>query len=215
MGSIEVITGPMFSGKSEELIRRVRRAQIARLDIHVFKHEADDRYSAEHVVSHSEWRFPSRVIKSSEEILPALEQAGQGAASGPHHSAVVAVDEVHFFDDGIVSVARSIADRGLRVILAGLDLDYLGQPFGPMPQLLAIAEDVTKLNAICIQCGEPAHFSQRLVPSGEQVLVGAHESYEARCRRCFVPGPSESRGARASRASHSASRRMLPSEENV
>jgi thymidine kinase len=178
----------MFSGKSEELIRRVRRAQIARLDTRVFKHEADDRYSVEHVVSHSEWRFPSRMIKSSEEILTALEQVGQGTASTSHHSAVVAVDEAHFFDDGIVSVARTLADRGLRLILAGLDLDYLAQPFGSMPQLLAIAEDVTKLHAICMQCGEPAHFSQRLVPSVEQVLVGAREAYEARCRRCFIPG---------------------------
>ena len=176
-GSIEVIAGPMFSGKSEELIRRLRRAQIARLNIRVFKHSADDRYSVDHVVSHSEWRIPSAAVRHAAEIPGSLEQI-------PH---VIGIDEAHFFEETLVDIVRNLAAGGARVIVAGLDLDYLGQPFGPMPQLLAIAEEVTKTHAICMRCGDSAHFSQRLAPSNERVLVGAADTYEARCRRCFVP----------------------------
>lgn len=177
LGSIEVIAGPMFSGKSEELIRRLRRAEIARLPIQVFKHQVDDRYSVEHVVSHSEWRFPSRSVSTSAEIVA-------GCAT---ETRVVGIDEAHFFDDDLPSVLRSLAERGIRVIVAGLDLDYLGQPFGSMAQLLALAEEVSKIHAICARCGSPAHFTQRLVASAERLLVGNADAYEARCRRCFIP----------------------------
>jgi thymidine kinase len=176
-GSIEVIAGPMFSGKSEELIRRLRRAEIARLKTCVFKHGADDRYSANQVVSHSEWRIPSEIVQSAEEIAGCLK-------GGVH---VVGIDEAQFFSDDIVEVVQALVQGSVRVIVAGLDLDYLGRPFGPMPQLLAIADEVTKLHAVCIQCGSPAHFSQRLVSSSDSVVVGGRETYEARCRRCFVP----------------------------
>jgi thymidine kinase len=177
-GSIEVITGPMFSGKSEELIRRLRRAQIARLPTEVFKHRVDNRYSPDHVVSHSEWRLPSSIVDSASEI----------AASVKAGTAVVGIDEAQFFENDLVDVAVQLADRGIRVVLAGLDLDYRGRPFGPMPPLLALAERVTKLDAICVSCGAAAHFTHRLALTQEQVLVGAKEAYEARCRSCFKRG---------------------------
>jgi thymidine kinase len=184
-GSIEIICGSMFSGKTEELIRRVRRAQIARQRVQVFKHALDDRYGVEAVASHNGVKIEASPIRSSADILQRLEPG----------TTVVAVDEVQFLDAGICEVAAVIAGRGLRVILAGLDTDFRGEPFGPIPALLAVAEDVTKLQAICMICGAPATRTQRLVNGlpahyGDPViLVGAQEVYEARCRRCHeVPG---------------------------
>ncbi len=176
-GWIEVIAGSMFSGKSEELIRRLRRARIARLKVQVFKPEIDVRYSANHIVSHSEMRHESGVVKSACEVLAKVEPATE----------VVGIDEAQFFDNDLVEVANELARRGLRVIIAGLDQDYTGQPFEPMPQLLAIAEYITKTHAICVRCGQPANYSQRIFESEELVAVGAGNMYEARCRRCFVP----------------------------
>ena len=176
-GWIEVIAGSMFSGKSEELIRRLRRAKIARLKVQVFKPEIDVRYSHDHIVSHSEMRHESRVARSASEILAQVEPDTQ----------VVGIDEGQFFDDDLVEVANTLAHRGLRVIVAGLDQDYTGKPFEPMPQLLAVAEYITKTHAICVRCGQPANYSQRIVEVEGQVVVGAGDAYEARCRRCFVP----------------------------
>ena len=176
-GWIEVIAGSMFSGKSEELIRRLRRAKIARLKVQVFKPEIDARYSRDHIVSHSEMRHESRVARTAAEILAQVEPDTQ----------VVGIDEGQFFDNELVSVANTLAQRGLRVIVAGLDQDYTGRPFEPMPQLLAVAEYITKTHAICVRCGQPANYSQRIVEVEGQVVVGAADTYEARCRRCFVP----------------------------
>ena len=176
-GRIEVITGPMFSGKSEELIRRVRRARIAKLSTAVFKHHADDRYCSEHVVSHSDWRLPAQPVKTAQQLVELL----------PGPVRVVAIDEAQFFDSEIIPAIKALAAIGARVIVAGLDLDYRGIPFGPMPELLAIAEEVTKTHAICMHCGADAHFTQRLVPCSDQVLIGAADKYEARCRSCFEP----------------------------
>ena len=176
-GWIEVIAGSMFSGKSEELIRRLRRAKIARLKVQVFKPEIDVRYSRDHIVSHSEMRHESRVARTAAEILAQVEPDTQ----------VVGIDEGQFFDNQLVDVANTLAGRGLRVIIAGLDQDYTGRPFGPMPHLLAIAEYITKTHAICVRCGQPANYSQRIVDVEGQVVVGAADAYEARCRRCFVP----------------------------
>jgi thymidine kinase len=176
-GWIEVIAGSMFSGKSEELIRRLRRAKIARLKVQVFKPEIDVRYSRDHIVSHSEMRHESRVARTSAEILAQVEPDTQ----------VVGIDEGQFFDKDLVSVANALAQRGLRVIVAGLDQDYTGRPFEPMPQLLAVAEYITKTHAICVRCGQPANYSQRIVEVEGRVVVGAGDAYEARCRRCFVP----------------------------
>jgi thymidine kinase len=176
-GWIEVIAGSMFSGKSEELIRRLRRAKIARLKVQVFKPEIDVRYSRDHIVSHSEMRHESRVARTAAEILAQVEPDTQ----------VVGIDEGQFFDNKLVEVANTLAARGLRVIVAGLDQDYTGKPFEPMPQLLAVAEYITKTHAICVRCGQPANYSQRTVQVEGQVVVGAADAYEARCRRCFVP----------------------------
>ena len=176
-GWIEVIAGSMFSGKSEELIRRLRRAKIARQKVQVFKPRIDERYSRDHIVSHSEMRHESGTIESAAEILNHLEAGTQ----------VVGIDEGQFFDNELVSVANELARRGIRVIIAGLDQDYTGEPFEPMPQLLAIAEYITKTHAICVKCGQPANYSQRTFESKERVAVGAGSMYEARCRRCFVP----------------------------
>ena len=179
-GWIEVITGPMFSGKSEELIRRLRRAAIARLRLQVFKPVVDDRFSVDEVVSHSHWRVPSEPVKTSEEILERIDPRTE----------VVGIDEAQFFDPELPRVCSHLADLGKRVIVAGLDTDYRGVPFGPMPELLAVAEQVQKVTAICARCGAPASFTQRLVASDEQVVVGAGGVYEARCRRCHEPnGP--------------------------
>ncbi len=176
-GWIEVIAGSMFSGKSEELIRRLRRARIARQKVQVFKPKIDTRYSHDHIVSHSEMRHESRTVSTAAELLAAIEQGTQ----------VVGIDEGQFFDIELVEVVNELARRGLRVIVAGLDQDYTGKPFEPMPQLLAIAEYITKTHAICVRCGQPANYSQRTFESEERVAVGAGGMYEARCRRCFVP----------------------------
>ncbi|HXE80059.1 MAG TPA: thymidine kinase [Vicinamibacterales bacterium] len=180
-GWIEVISGSMFSGKSEELIRRLRRAQIARQKVQVFKHDYDDRYGNDHIISHSDLRIPSRSVSSSRELLEAVEP----------DTDVVGIDEGQFFGMDLPAVCSELADRGKRVIVAGLDQDYLGKPFEPMPQLLAIAEYITKTLAICMVCGSPANRTQRLVESTDRVLIGAHGRYEARCRRCFTPGPAK------------------------
>lgn len=179
-GRIEVICGSMFCGKTEELIRRVRRAIIARQKVTVFKPELDDRYGIQRITSHTGQSVDAKPVASAGEIL----QLANG------ESTVVAIDEAQFFDDGIVAVTQSLAeDFDIRVIIAGLDMDFRGEPFGAMPRLLSIAEDVTKLQAICVVCGEPASRTQRLVngiPAAYDdpiILVGAQESYEARCRQ--------------------------------
>src|SRR5256885_16698876 len=176
-GWIEVIRGSMFSGKSEELIRRLRRAKIARQKVQVFKPEIDSRFSQNHIVSHSEMRHESANIRSAAEVLAKVEPDTE----------VVGIDEGQFFDDELVNVANTLAQRGVRVIVAGLDQDYTGKPFEPMPQLLAVAEYITKTHAICVRCGQPANYSKRIVEVEGQVVVGAADTYEARCRRCFVP----------------------------
>lgn len=180
-GWIEVIAGSMFSGKSEELIRRIRRAQIARQRVRLFKPRIDDRFAADHVVSHSEMRLPSEPIDAASEILQKIDAETE----------VIGVDEGQFFDQSLLEVANALANRGIRVIVAGLDQDYLGRPFEPMPQLMAIAEYVDKTLAICMQCGAPANRTQRLVEATDRVVVGGADQYEARCRRCFRPGRSE------------------------
>jgi thymidine kinase len=175
-GWIEVIAGCMFSGKTEELIRRLRRAQIARQKVAIFKPKVDNRYSADHIVSHSDARLQSTVVEHPEEIL-ALAKDAQ----------VVGIDEGQFFSPELVRVAEQLANDGKRVVIAGLDQDYRGIPFEPMPQLLAVAEYITKTLAICMVCGNPADRTQRISTSTERVLVGAMDSYEARCRKCFEP----------------------------
>lgn len=173
-GSIEIICGPMFCGKSEELIRRVTRALIARQAVQVFKPALDDRYHATAVASHSRLTVEACAIRDVADIRSRLDPGVE----------VVAIDEVQFLDESIVDAVETLADRGVRVILAGLDLDFAGRPFGVMPLLLARAEYVSKLSAICMVCGAQASRSQRLVRTGSQVLVGAAEAYEARCRHC-------------------------------
>jgi thymidine kinase len=179
VGWIEVICGSMFSGKSEELIRRLRRAQIARQRVQIFKPCIDARYSNDHIVSHSEQKMPSQVLSTSQEIFENVDPRTE----------VIGIDEAQFFDRGIVSVCDRLADMGKRVIVAGLDQDYMGRPFDPIPELLAIAEYITKTLAICMRCGNPANHTQRLIQSDERVVVGASDIYEARCRRCFEPLP--------------------------
>lgn len=181
-GSIEIICGPMFSGKSEELIRRVKRALIARQTVQVFKPALDDRYHASAVASHSRQQVDAAAVRDSQELRRLVDPSAE----------VVAIDEVQFLDEGVGLLVEELADRGVRVILAGLDLDFAGQPFGGMPFLLARAEYVSKLAAICIVCGAQASRSQRLVRSGGQVLVGAAEAYEARCRHCHEVPLTES-----------------------
>ncbi|HXK11306.1 MAG TPA: thymidine kinase [Vicinamibacteria bacterium] len=176
-GSIEVITGSMFSGKSEELIRRVRRAQIARQKVQMFKPRLDARYSEAEIVSHSEMKMPSQVVERASEIPPLVAEDTE----------VIGIDEGQFFDASLVEVADALANRGLRVIVAGLDQDYRGRPFEPMPQLMAVAEYVDKTLAVCMRCGAPANRSQRLVETEGRVVVGGVGKYEARCRRCFHP----------------------------
>jgi len=176
-GWVEVIAGSMFSGKSEELIRRLRRAKIARQKVQVFKPKIDARFSDQHIVSHSEMRHESANVHTAADIRSRVEDDTE----------VVAIDEGQFFDNELVSVANELALRGVRVIIAGLDQDYTGKPWEPMPQLLAIAEYITKTHAICMKCGQPANYSQRTFESEERVAVGAAGMYEARCRKCFVP----------------------------
>ena len=176
-GWVEVIAGSMFSGKSEELIRRLRRAKIARQKVQVFKPEFDSRFSDNQIVSHSEMRHESANGRSAADVLEKVDPDTE----------VVGIDEGQFFDNELVNVANTLARRGVRVIIAGLDQDYTGKPWEPMPQLLAIAEHITKTHAICMKCGQPANYSQRTFESEERVAVGASDKYEARCRRCFVP----------------------------
>jgi thymidine kinase len=173
-GWIEVVCGSMFSGKTEELIRRLKRAQFANQKLILFKPKVDDRYHEENVVSHQGSSLEARVIEHSSEILQVW-----------NNEMVVAVDEAQFFDDELVHVANQLANRGVRVILAGLDMDYKGIPFGPMPQLMSVAEYVTKVHAICLSCGNLAQFSHRTAAETGQVLVGAVEKYQPLCRSCY------------------------------
>ncbi|MFZ5809012.1 MAG: thymidine kinase [Chloroflexota bacterium] len=181
-GSVEVITGSMFCGKTDELIRRLRRAAIARQKVQVFKPAIDTRYATEKVTSHAGSEFEAKPIMQAKEILLYLDE----------EATVVAIDEAQFFDDEIIPLVQDLADRGVRVIIAGLDTDFRGEPFGPMPVLMAIAERVDKLQAICMVCGEPATRTQRLVngqPANYHdpvVIVGAAEMYEARCRKHHI-----------------------------
>ena len=183
-GWIEVIVGSMFSGKSEELIRRLRRAQIARQKVQIFKPVVDTRYADDQIVSHSEMRIDSCAVQGSRALVDLVAPETE----------VIGIDEGQFFDLELPAICDILADQGKRVIIAGLDQDYLGKPFEPMPQLLAIAEFITKTHAICMVCGNPASYTQRLVASEDRVLLGAHGVYEARCRACFDPllaGPAE------------------------
>ena len=175
-GWIEVICGPMFSGKTEELIRRLRRAQIAKQRVAIFKAGIDTRYEEDQLVSHSQQKIPSIGVRTAWDILAHAKDAD-----------VFGVDEAQFLGIELVEVAAELAGDRKRVIIAGLDTDYRGLPFEPIPQLLAVAEYITKELAICVQCGNPAKFTQRIVESGELILVGANEAYEPRCRRCFRP----------------------------
>lgn len=172
-GWIEVIAGCMFSGKTEELIRRCRRAIIAKQKVMIFKPKLDNRYSEKEIVSHSEQSLPSEVVEDASEIIELAKDAQ-----------VIGIDEAQFFKMNIVDVANRLANDGKRVIIAGLDQDFRGQPFEPMPQLLAIAEYITKTLAICVVCGNPADRTQRKIPSKDLVVVGASDIYEARCRKC-------------------------------
>ena len=178
LGWIEAICGPMFSGKSEELMRRLRRSMIARKRVQVFKPVLDDRYAIDEIVSHADRRMQSEAVQRSSDILGRLDWRTE----------VVGIDESNFFGQDLVSVATQLADSGKQVIIAGLDTDYMGRPFPPMPDLLTLAESITKTLAICMRCGNPAKHTQRLVESDDLIVVGAAGMYEARCRRCFEPG---------------------------
>lgn len=173
-GSIEVICGSMFSGKTEELIRRLRRAQIARLSVEIFKPKTDTRFHETAVVSHNSNSIQSTPVDTSSSILLLGSRVK-----------VVGIDEAQFFDDELPNVCTLLANKGVRVIVAGLDMDYKGNPFGPMPQLMAIAESVTKVHAVCVKCGNPALYSYRLAPDNTTLLLGEKESYEPRCRACY------------------------------
>ena len=176
-GRIEVITGGMFSGKSEELVRRLRRALIARQRVQVFKPAVDSRHPPERLVTRDNRELAAQSVVDSAALEAALEPGVE----------VVGIDEAQFFDAGLSEVAGRMADRGVRVIVAGLDQDYLRRAFGPMPELLALAEHVDKMHAICVRCGATAHYSQRLSAGAAQVEVGDDDVYEARCRACYVP----------------------------
>jgi thymidine kinase len=176
-GWIEVICGPMFSGKSEELIRRVTRYQLARVPTQTFKPAVDVRYAVSEVVSHSRMSTAAEPVETSADLLRAVED----------RTVVVGVDEAQFFDDDLVEVAMLLAGAGKKVIVAGLDTDYLGRPFEPIPSLIQRAEYVTKSLAVCHRCGGPGLFTQRVVRSDELVVLGANDAYEARCRRCYDP----------------------------
>jgi len=173
-GWIEVICGSMFSGKTEELIRRLKRARIANLKVEIFKPSVDRRFDAVKIISHDENEIHSTPVDSSQQLLFLAQDV-----------AVIGIDEAQFFDDDLPDVCEELACRGIRVIVAGLDMDYAAQPFGPMPQLLAKADYITKLHAICVKCGAIAQYSYRKVPAEEQIMLGATEVYEPRCRRCY------------------------------
>ena len=175
-GWIEVICGPMFSGKTEELIRRLVRAQFAKQKVKIFKPSLDNRYSEEYIVSHNKRKIKSIIIKSTDEIIKYSQD-----------SDVVGIDEAQFCDSSLIDICKSLAHDGKRVVVAGLEKDYQAIPFGPMPELLVDAEYVTKVNAICMRCGDQANFSQRITKEKKQVVVGEIDKYEARCRKCFKP----------------------------
>jgi thymidine kinase len=192
MGWIEVIVGPMFSGKSEELIRRLRRAEIARQRVQIFKPAIDKRYAVAEIVSHSGLGIASDPVGGAAEIFDRVDERTE----------VVGIDEAQFLGEPLLEATTKLANLGKRVIVAGLDTDFLGRPFEPMPRLLAMAEEITKLLAICMQCGNPAVHTQRLVASEDLIVVGAAGMYEARCRRCFEPQlalqkPSEGEAGRS------------------
>lgn len=176
-GWIEVITGSMFSGKSEELIRRLRRAEIARQRVQIFKPVIDQRYSSDHIVSHNDLRIHSDCVSTAAEVQEKIDLRTE----------VIGIDEAQFLGEALVDLVVRFADMGKRIIIAGLDTDYLGRPFHPMPELLAVADEITKTLAICMQCGNPAKHTQRLIASQDLIVVGAEGMYEARCRRCFEP----------------------------
>lgn len=179
-GWIEVICGSMFSGKTEELIRRLRRARIAQQQTGVYKPALDARYTEDAVVSHNQTSVATTPVDTAAQILLMTSDAD-----------VIGIDEAQFFDDALVTVAQQLANDGRRVIVTGLDTDYRGIPFDPIPQVMAVAEHVTKLHAVCVMCGGPANHSQRIAPGEDRVLVGATETYEPRCRQCFEPRPVE------------------------
>jgi thymidine kinase len=166
----------MFSGKTEELIRRIRRAQIAKMDTIIFKPKVDDRFSPEHIVSHNQMKLNSKIVETSDEILTKSQNAE-----------VVAIDEAQFFDDNIIEICKILAKQKKRVIVAGLDTDYRGEPFGPMPHLMCEADYVDKLRAICVNCGNPATYTQRTSKDSQRVVIGETDIYEARCRNCYEP----------------------------
>ncbi len=173
-GSIEVICGSMFSGKTEELIRRMKRAQFAKLKVEIYKPCIDVRYSEDEVVSHDSHSIPSTPIDSPASMLLLSSDVD-----------VVGIDEAQFFDDSLVEVVQALANRGIRVIIAGLDTDFMGKPFGPMPALMAVAEDIQKVHAICVKCGSPAQHSHRLSKNDQLVVLGETDIYEPLCRHCF------------------------------
>ncbi len=173
-GSIEVICGSMFSGKTEELIRRMKRAQFAKQKVEIYKPCIDVRYSDDKVVSHDSHSIPSKPIDSPACMLQIAEDVE-----------VVGIDEAQFFDASLVEVVQTLANRGIRVIIAGLDTDFMGKPFGPMPALMAVAEDIQKVHAICVKCGSPANHSHRLIASDALVVLGEKDEYEPLCRHCY------------------------------
>src|SRR5437588_9295792 len=177
LGWIEVVCGPMFSGKSEELIRRLRREEIARQRVQIFKPGIDQRFSSDHIVSNSDLKIRSESVQTGAEVMARVDVRTE----------VIGIDEAQFLGMEIIDTALKLADMGKRIVIAGLDTDYLGRPFHPIPELLAVADEITKTLAICMQCGAPAKHTQRLVASAELVVVGAAGLYEARCRRCFEP----------------------------
>jgi thymidine kinase len=181
LGWIEVICGPMFSGKSEELIRRLRRAEIARQRVQIFKPGIDNRYSADHIVSHSDLKIRSISVRNTADIEAQLDIRTE----------VIGIDEAQFLGTELVELVVRLADMGKRIVIAGLDTDYLGRPFPPIPELLAVADEITKTLAICMQCGNPAKHTQRLVADEDLIVVGSSGMYEARCRRCFEPNLSK------------------------
>ncbi len=180
-GWVEVICGPMFSGKSEELIRRVTRSRIARIPVQTFKPQLDNRYSEDQVVSHSSLSVSAIPVETSDQLLKTVEDATE----------VIGIDEGQFFDIGLVEVVEHLASKGKQVIIAGLDTDYLRRPFEPIPTLCDRAEYVTKVLAVCHKCGGPGMYTQRIVSSDDLVVLGAEGSYEARCRHCYDPGEPE------------------------
>jgi thymidine kinase len=173
-GSIEVVSGSMFSGKTEELIRRLNRARIARLKVEIFSPKADTRYVENALVSHNANSIPSTPVENASSILLLASDVN-----------VVGIDEAQFFDAELPDVCNILANKGIRVIVAGLDMDFKGQPFGPMPQIMAMADSISKLQAVCVRCGNPAMYSYRLVPDDNKILLGEKESYEPRCRICY------------------------------